>query len=452
MLNAFRRLTAGRALGAACTLASILVLASCGGSDKSSTDTTSAASVSAKPKPATLQLWLGGILTTSTPGSSFRTWVDDQITRFKADNAGSDVNITLLPADNDQLAAKVQSAFAANKVPDVMMLYSGAYTTAYQQRLSTLNDKIDATPGFYDSLSNWDLSCAGFDCQGGKGKIYGVPSDNGGFFLFYNKSLFKKAGITKPPATFTELFSACSALKAKGITPMAYGDRDGYTTVNWLDEDLASYLGGSDVQGIATGTVKYDDPRVVRSLTQIAKLRTEGCVQDDASTHEQIDATKAFSTGQAAMVEMYPALLSDFKKGLGGKLGVARLPISGNGPSKDKVAANSLDNWVIPQGSAHPDLAWAFIKQVSDAEAGNGIADQLALVPANKEAAGKIADPYLKFIGAQVADPSMPLLDSIVPNNVALFLYKQLNLAFAGKTSPAEALKATQKTAGQQGP
>ena len=131
---------------------------------------------------------------------------------------------------------------------------------------------------------------------------------------------------------------------------------------------------------------------------------------------------------------------------------MARLPISGNGPAKDKIAANSLDNWVIPQGSAHPDLAWAFIKQVSDAQAGQGIADQLALIPANKDAAGKITDPYLKFIGEQVADPSMPLLDSIVPNNVALFLYKQLNLAFAGKTSPAAALKATQQTADQQGP
>jgi hypothetical protein len=46
----------------------------------------------------------------------------------------------------------------------------------------------------------------------------------------------------------------------------------------------------------------------------------------------------------------------------------------------------------------------------------------------------------------------MPLLDSIVPNNVALFLYKQLQLAFAGKTSPQAAMKATQDAADQQGP
>jgi raffinose/stachyose/melibiose transport system substrate-binding protein len=430
-----------------------LLVAACGGSDEgSSSSSASSAGAPSKPKPAKLQLWLGGILTTSTPGSAFRTWVDKEIARFQAANPGSSVQITLLPADNDQLAAKVQSAFTANKVPDVMMLYSGAYTTAYQARLAQLDDDVKAASGFYGTLSNWDLSCASFDCKGGSGQIYGVPSDNGGFFLFYNKSLLKKAGIASPPATYAELLSACTKLKAKNILPLAYGDRDGYSTVNWLDENLASYLGAGDVQGIASGKVKYTDQRVVAALTEIVKLRTAGCVQDDASTHEQIDATKAFTSGKAAMVEMYPALLTDFQKGLGDKLGVARLPISGNGPLKDKIAANSLDNWVIPKGAAHPDLAWAFIKQVSDEQAGAGIADQLALIPANKAAAAKITSPYLKFIGASVAEPSMPLLDSIVPNNVALFLYKQLQLAFAGKTSPQAAMKATQDAADQQGP
>src|SRR5882672_10298992 len=101
MLRAFRRLTAGRALACACALAAVLVLAACGSSDKrSSSSTSSTAAASAKPKPGTLQLWLGGILTTSTPGSPFRAWVDDQVARFKAANAGSDVKITLLPADN----------------------------------------------------------------------------------------------------------------------------------------------------------------------------------------------------------------------------------------------------------------------------------------------------------------------------------------------------------------
>src|ERR1700674_4903689 len=36
--------------------------------------------------PATIDLWLGGVLTTSTPGSPYDMWVQHVITRFKAAN------------------------------------------------------------------------------------------------------------------------------------------------------------------------------------------------------------------------------------------------------------------------------------------------------------------------------------------------------------------------------
>ena len=38
--------------------------------------------------PATLELWLGGTLTTSTPGTPYETWVNHIIERFKAASRG----------------------------------------------------------------------------------------------------------------------------------------------------------------------------------------------------------------------------------------------------------------------------------------------------------------------------------------------------------------------------
>ena len=55
--------------------------------------------------------------------------------------------MTLLPSNNDQLAAQVQAAFASGKVPDVMMLYSGAYTTVYADGLRRINDLSMRRPG-----------------------------------------------------------------------------------------------------------------------------------------------------------------------------------------------------------------------------------------------------------------------------------------------------------------
>ena len=109
-------------------LAGLFAVTACSSSSSSSSGT----------KSGTLQLWLGGVLTTSTPGSAYRNWVDNVISRFQSKYPGTKVDVTLLPANNDQLAAKVESAFASHSVPDAMMLYSGAYTTVYQQGLMHL--------------------------------------------------------------------------------------------------------------------------------------------------------------------------------------------------------------------------------------------------------------------------------------------------------------------------
>ena len=92
------------------------------------------------------------------------------------------------------------------------------------------------------SQTAWDLSCLNLDCKGGKGDIYAVPNDPGTYALFYNKALFRKAGIAAPPKTYKELLAQCAKFKAKGILPLAYGDRDGYSTDNWVTYDYASYM------------------------------------------------------------------------------------------------------------------------------------------------------------------------------------------------------------------
>jgi ABC-type glycerol-3-phosphate transport system substrate-binding protein len=403
-----------------------------------------AARVSAQPqssKATTLQLWLGGVLTTSTPGTPYRKFVDTLIKRFKQQNPGINVQITLLPPNNEQLAAKVQSAFAAHKVPDLMMLYSGAYTTAYAKGLLRLNTYV--TPQFYNSLSNWDLSCTNLACNGGKGEIIGVPMDYGPFVLFYNKQLFKQAGVTQPPTTYqgpNGLLAVCRKLKAKGILPMAYGDRDGYTTDNMVLENYPSYLSGADVQKILGKQLKFADPKVVQPLSWVVKLHQQGCVSPDATTHEQIDATNAFTTGKAAMVEMYSGLVSSFEKGLGvANIGVTPIPQSG--PHKGGIAASSLDNWVIPKDSKYPELAFKFIKIASDASAGDLVAGLVASAPANKVAARRIKDPIVRWIAAKAAKPALPLLDSVLENKVTFYYYKNLQLAFAGKETPLQAMQ-----------
>ncbi len=57
------------------------------------------------------------------------------------------------------------------------------------------------------------------------GKTYGVPYDIGMVGFWYNKDLFKKAGVEQPPATWTEFLDAVNKLKAANITPIALGGK-----------------------------------------------------------------------------------------------------------------------------------------------------------------------------------------------------------------------------------
>ena len=429
-----RSATVRRGIATTLGLTCALALAACGSSSSGGSASGS----------TTLQVWLGGTLTTSTPGSLYRSWVNTVIANFKKQHPGDQVNITLLPANNDQLAAKVESAFASHSVPDAMMLYTGAYTTVYQQGLLHLNSDVSSTPGFYNSISGWNLSCTDLNCKNGSGTILGVPNDLEAFFLFYNKKLFAKAGLTGPPTTWSSLMSDCAKLKAKNIVPMTYGDLEGYTTVNYWDENLASYINQSQMLAVLAGHLKLTDPAMVSALKAVEQFRTNGCAQSNASTEDQNAAFAGFSSGKTAMVEMAPSLLAQFEHGIGASnLGVTIIP--GTGPLGTHVASNSNDNWVIPAQAKNPSLAWDFIKDATDPAMGELWAKDVGSPPANVAAASKIADPLLRYMAAKIDNAdNIYEMDSVLPNGVALYLYKELNLFFAGQISAQQVMNATE--------
>jgi ABC-type glycerol-3-phosphate transport system substrate-binding protein len=350
----------------------------------------------------------------------------------------------LTPINNAQFTAQIAAAFASKRVPDVMLVYSGGYTTPYMlSSLEKLNEQVAATPGFYASQGAWDLSCLDLNCKNGKGEIYAIPNDEGSYALYYNKALFKKAGIAHPPRTYNELLADCKVFKAKGILPLAYGDRDGYSTDNWVTYDYASYMAPGDVGLVNDGKMKYANPKLVKPLEQLVKFKQQGCVNPDASTHENNDANSYFTSGKAAMVQMFPFVIKAFEKALGSNLGIARLPQSG--PHPGRTAANSFHNWVIPKNAGNKDGAWEFIKLAVDNKGATDLENIVGALPTNRAVLRASKDPFTRFFAQVAAKPQVPLLDSIVPLKAALAYYVQLQAAFAGKTTPLQAMQNVDK-------
>jgi ABC-type glycerol-3-phosphate transport system substrate-binding protein len=399
----------------------------------------------------TLNLWLGGDLTQATPGSPYRQWVEQQAKRFSAQNPGWTVKYTLLPFDNAQNSAKLAAAFAAHNAPDVMALYSGQFTNLYKNQLQPLNKYVSATPGLYKSIPEgiWSLECIpNYECNGGKNTILGIPWNAGTYFLYYNKALMAKAGISRPPTTYTELFADCKKLSAKGITPVAMGANDGYDTSNIWTTNLVSTLKPGDVQRLLAGTLPYNAPALVAALEPVLKLTDPStkCTSPNALGEDQLHGTQDFQAGKAAMTPYFSLSLTAFRKALGSKLGLAKQPLSGHGPLlkvNNGYAGVPFDGWVIPKGG-NADMAWKFIKLASDATANASSQKTMGFSPAISSVTKSLTDPLEKLAASFSSNPAIPELDQVMPNAHAIFLYRQLSLGQEQKQSAAQTLAAVQ--------
>ena len=102
----------------------------------------------AKAEGGSLTVWLSGTYAGATPGSTYRKWLDGIKARYEKAYPGSTVKFVLTPINNAQFTAQIAAAFASKKVPDVMLVYSGGYTTPYMlSSLEKLNDQVDEDPG-----------------------------------------------------------------------------------------------------------------------------------------------------------------------------------------------------------------------------------------------------------------------------------------------------------------
>src|SRR5215467_8127581 len=134
-------------------------------------------------------------------GTALTMWVrsaTDQFSKALVDayNAGHKNKVTLTIIPNDNYLTKVGTAAGSNSLPDILasdVVYTPNYTK--QGLFQDITSELKALP-YYSSVAPSHLQVATLN-----GKIYAVPHKLDSSVLFYNKDLFKQAGLDpeKPP-------------------------------------------------------------------------------------------------------------------------------------------------------------------------------------------------------------------------------------------------------------
>ncbi|MCH6162551.1 ABC transporter substrate-binding protein [Streptomyces marispadix] len=255
-----------------------------------------------------------------------RATIDKLIGEFN--DSQKKVKVKSVPMPWDVFYQKLLTSVSSGNGPDIVAMDAGQMPKyADKGVLQPLDD-------FYSSKKHMDTSKlvpAAVNTSEFEGKNYGVPLNMATLMLFWNKTMFKDAGLDpeKPPKTCAEF-----AKMAPKLTKDTDGDGkpDQYAIALADHETIPMYpvllwQGGADVVSRDGKKATLDDPKALKTLKYwVKQVRSEHISPVGLSGAK---ADKLFQTKKAAMEIVGPWVTTQFSEA-GVKYGVTR-PFSGPG-------------------------------------------------------------------------------------------------------------------------
>ncbi|MEV5506309.1 extracellular solute-binding protein [Streptomyces orinoci] len=260
------------------------------------------------------------------PANSSKRYWDSVARTFEGDHKGVKVSVEVYSWT--EVDKKVADMVAAGNAPDIAQI--GAYADFAAAGKLYSADQLLSVPTQADFIDS--IAAAGEVHR----MQYGLPFVSSTRLLFYNKTLFEKAGVLRAPQSWDELQAAASKLKDAGVK-MPFGLPLGPEEAP--AESLLWMLGAGG------GYTDKNDDYVINSHENVQAftwLRDELVGKkltgsDPARTNRQ-DVFDAFCKGQVGMLNGHPSLMQQAEAG-GIKYGMAPLPgISGKAKSTMGVA------------------------------------------------------------------------------------------------------------------
>jgi ABC-type glycerol-3-phosphate transport system substrate-binding protein len=287
----------------------------------------------------------------------------------------------------------LRTAVATRKGPDVFEGYATPFMFDYLNGMLPLTKYRTAAQK--KDLVGWAGLSANLNAND---TPYAMPWTGQGINMYYNKALFKKAGLdpNAPPKTWAQFLAACAALKKAGIIPITAGWKDGYYAEWWVDVLAAQYMTPAQLASSGVNS-NWQSPAIAKSFTRLIELSDKGYMTPNAEAIPLFpDVVNNFGAGKGAFfmgLSANNANYSEFAKAKIAKdLGAMLPPVLPDAVNK-KVGFDYGPglSWAITKWSKNPDAAYKFLTFLGSPKAQQMIFKSAGTIPNNLRA--KVTTP-----------------------------------------------------------
>jgi multiple sugar transport system substrate-binding protein len=306
-----------------------------------------------------------------------RPAVEEITNRFNTANPNIQIQMDIQPWDT--LIQKLLSTMSTGTGPDIIGVSFG-----HMPRYAESGYVMDLTPymeaGTDLDPANWPPALV--DLLKYDGKFYAAPMNYATLMMYYNKDMFKAAGLDphKPPADWNAWIDALKKLSKpeQGQYGMAIGE---YQTIpNW---PIFIWANGGDV--IRDGKSALTDPKTVEALKIWSELVKTNKISPTGLTGAEAD--KLFQTQKAAMGITGPWMTNGFTEA-GINYDVAPIPTGPGGP----VTLADTVVMMVNKSTKNPEAAVKFVQHWNSKESQLYFATETGFPPARTDLAN---DPKL---------------------------------------------------------
>lgn len=254
--------------------------------------------------------------------------------------------------------SKLATAIRAHDPPDLAGLNDiDVPEFAQEGVLLNLTKYVNAL-SYKKDLSPGHLALAAY-----KGAYYGVPYLADLSVLWYNKSLFKQAGLpTTPPTTFAQILSDAQAVNklGNGVSGFSFAGNCQGCLGFVMEPDLFAIHDNLINGPIGKQTIDIQNNGPLKQLlTLYQQLYTQHLTPASDLTDSGPTWGEDFEAGKVGILPGDYGFIAAIKAaGLLPDVGIAPLP----GPNGKYSTFDGGDDFVIPKGAKNPSGAWEFVQ------------------------------------------------------------------------------------------